>query len=1050
MALVSTLVKRPVTVFIIFIILMGFGIFVSLSLNVELLPNVEIPFVYVSTSYGSAGPQEIEDVITKPVEGAILRTKNIKKMSSISSEGHSGIEIEFNYGTSLKENVNNIRDKLHGIASILPKGATTPQIYQYKPSSIPVVELAVSGNRSSDEVRQVLEDGLKTVFEDVDGVAAVSFYGGQVSKVFVDVSLYKLKEFGISLSDVEGAIATRSIKRSLGSINGDLQKIELFLNAKYKNVEELRSTIVAKITEADKSISHIRLQDVAQVYKGYDKETSQYRFLGDKQVVMVIFQKRSGENIVKVSDNIINSIEHFKRNAPPDFEFTVVRDNSQYVRQNLRNISTAIISGGILAIIVLIIFLRNLASVFVIAIAIPSAVVITLMIMYFLNTSLNIMTLAGLALGIGMLVDNAIVVLENIYTKRMNGVRLLAASEFGAVEMTRSILASTLTTIMVFLPMILFKSQLGYIVAFFLNLSLVVVTSLIASFVIAAFLVPVMTSNYIPIHPLHHKGLMKKFDQLFEGIIGSISRVYIRMMKYMMPRRKRFIALIFSLSLIIPIFFGRGLDFQIMPYFKQRNFDIYFDFPSGTKADAVLATLRDAHAKMQPRIPDLNFFLITASAGSGNISYTLNKAIDAKDIYAIKKDLAPLIRGYTGVETSIRPRQGGGGGGGGGTSMGMGPRVSLELKASNYQALLDTAELFKRTLENSPNFDEVTSNANLSDNVQYSLQIDTGKAELYGVSIASISQAVSNAMYGSSAAKFEDGAKERDISLGLRKEDREQLDILNQLDVKNAKGALVPISNFITLIPSKSVSSIHRKDGKRAISLTATMPITMNLSDGVAKAEALLRSVPKNAGVTYALSGQYKEQQKNIRTMLSIIIIAIVFVFGVMASQFESLLDPFIIMFTIPLTLSGVFTLHKIIELALSAFSLVGIVVLIGVAVNHGIVMVDYMNLLRKRDIPLFDAVVQGASSRLLPILMTSCTTIFGLFPTAFFNFAGSELIRPIATTIVGGLSSSVLLSLLLVPLLYYSFSRIEEKRAQKKAQKKAAVGDTPTPPRIQ
>ncbi len=1031
MAIVSSLVKKPVSVLIIFVIIMGFGAFVSLRLNIELLPNFEVPFVEIYTSYKNASPKEIEDVITKPMEAAIIGTRNIKNITTISSEGASRIEIEFKYGTSFDKNISNIRSKLNEIAGILPKDADTPRLYQFRSDNVFIVRLAISGNRTSNEVRQFIEDVLKPVFEDVDGVAHVVINGGQTSKVFVNVDLYKLKEFGISILDVERAINARSVKTSLGSIEGDMQNIGLFMNNKYKDVEDIRSTIIHKVTESDKSTSYIQLRDVAEIYKGYDSEVSKYRFLGDKQVVFVNFRKKSGENIVEVSDNIIRAIDTFKRKSPPDFDFTVVYDNAEFVRQNLRNISQAVILGAILATLVLIVFLRNFASVFVIIIAIPSAVIVTLMTMYFLGISLNIMTLAGLSLGIGMLVDNSIVVLENIYIKRMNGVRILPASEFGAIEMSRPILASTLTTIMVFLPMILLKSELGYIVGFFLDLALVVITSLVASFIVAAFLVPVMTSHYIPINPLHHKGLIKKFDDIFDRVIGSITRIYVRVIKYMIPRRKRFIMLIFVTSLFIPVFFGFGMNFEMWPTFKQDEIGVYFNFPSGIKANEVLKTMRNVHAKVIPHMPDIKFFRINANEGSGSIFYTLNKARDIEEIDAIKAKIKPQLRGYIGVKALMHSMESGGG-----SSTGKKASVSIEVKSNDYSALLDAVEVFTRTLESSSTFSDVSSNANVDDVSEYTLSVNTDKAALYGVSISSISKEISSAIQGSIAGKFIDGAKERDILVRLKREDRKQFDILSQIYIKSGKGISVPIMNFITVTPSKALSSIRRKNGSRTITMTASIAGKHSITEAVAEADALLQTVPKEENVTYTFSGHYTEQQKNIRLMLSVIVISIIFVFGVMASQFESLLDPFIIIFTVPLTLSGVFVLYRILGLTISSFSLVGIVMLVGIAVNHGIVMVDYMNLLRKREKSLFDAVLEGASSRLLPIFMTSCTTILGLFPTAFFNFEGSELIRPIATTVVGGLASSVFLSLLLIPLLYYSFTSMSEKRLQKKRMK--------------
>ena len=1053
--LISSLIKRPITVFIITVLVFGFGVFLSTRLKVELIPDVQFPRVFVVTSYANANASEVESAITEPLENTLKGLENLKEITSFSVEGASNIDIEFEYGTSLEKNVNNVRAKLDQVSGQLPTDVK-PILFQFSSGDIPVVTLGIRANRSNNEIREVVEDVLVPVFEQVDGVAYTEISGGLVSNVFVNISLYKLKEFGLAITDVQRAIANNGKRVSVGSIETTNRNIGLLLNTKYEDVNVLKSIVVSQTIDADGEPSYIQLQDIAEVYKGFEDDTA-YAFIDDEPMVIVTFFKQSGASIVEVSDNVVNSIEEFARIAPPDFSFQRIEDNSKTIRLNLQNIATAVLFGGTLAILILIIFLRNMASVLVVSLSIPISVIIALMVMYFLNLSLNIMTLAGLALGIGMLVDNSIVVLENIYIKRMNGVKLLSAAQFGATEMVRPIFASTLTTVMVFSPMLIFRKDLGVTGAFFGNLAATIVVSLIASFIVAAFLVPIMASHYIPINPVHHKGIFKKFDNLFEAIFGWITKTYKAILGYTIPRRKRFLVLILFVALL-PLALVPTLGFEFFPKFKQDGISVKFEFPAGASADDMLVVMNKVKKDLSPIIPNLKFSILSvnsgnsagqsfgdsvlASAGSGRIVYMFEKAKTFEEIDEIRDIVTPLLREYVGVDYSVRAYGNRSGGGRRGGGIGGASTVSIDVKSNDYVALSDTVQLFKDVLRQSPAFVDV-SDSQAAENIEYTISVDTTKANLQGISANDIANSMSSALKGNTSVKFTDGAEERDILIRLSDSDRKNIDVINQIDVRNTQGVLIPISNFVSIAPSQGLDYIERKNGQRNITISAVLDQGYKLNDGVAIAQDLLSRIPKDENVLYFFSGDFEETRKNINLMLSIAIIAVALVFGIMASQFESLVSPFIIIFTIPLTFFGVFLLYFFLGVTLSSFSMIGIVILIGLAVNHGIVMVDYINLLRKRGKSLKEAVIEGASSRLLPIMMTTFTTVLGLSPTAFIAFEGSEFIRPIAITVVGGLSTSAFLSVFFVPLLYYvvihSVLRREEKRKIRK-QKKAQV----------
>ena len=1007
------------------------------------------------TNYSGVGPEEIETTITRPLEGALSNVANVEKITSVSSEGSSQITIEFTYGTNMDEAPNDVRDKLEFVKSNLPEEATTPQIFKFDPSMIPILMLAVKGNRSPEELKKIAEDTIQPRIEQVEGVSLTSVSGGRERAIMVEIPQNRLDAYNLTLSQISQSLKGQNIQISAGSITEGSKNYLIRTAGEYKTIDEIKNTVIAykgsQFASRDPGVKNsqvVRLRDIANIYDGYKKEENNV-FINGQPGVYITVQKQSGTNSVKTADNVMERLKKINQEVPRGISVEVLHDTTKIIRDSLKEVSSSATSGAFLAVIILFVFLRSMKTTLIIGLSIPVSIVITLMLMYFAGLTLNMMTLTGLALGVGMLVDNSIVILENIYRYREKGTKLKAASILGSQEMILAITASTLTTIVVFAPVVIFRSQLGMIGEMLASLSFTVVISLTASLFVAIFLVPVLTSKYLPIFSRKEEplsGILKTVDDAMGRFFERLDGAYKNSIRFVLKHR------VFTIVGIFLVFLASFLlvpltGFEFMPTMAQDSVSVNVELPIGTKLEITQAVLRQLELVVQKEVKGYKSIAISAGSKSffgflgasqshkGTISITLppfSERID--DSHTVEQKLRNHFNDFPSALFSFRQNRG----------FGNSNPIDILVKSNDLTKSREVAEKIKDILKTDiPEATEPT--IDLKDGLpQVEIFIDRDRAYDLGLNIATIGAEIRANVDGVTSSKFREKGSEYDIVVILDPKDRDAIPDLNKISVANAQGKRIPLASFAKLERTTGPVSINRQNQIRVVHVTAGVLKGADLNKIETQTRALISErIPADESYVIEFSGDYANLMKYGYKIIIIFIISILLVFGVMASQFESLLDPFIIMFTIPLTLIGVIGIHVLTKTNFSMFTAVGIVTLAGVVVNNGIVLVDYTNLLRKRGRSIVEACIEAGGNRLRPILMTTLTTVLGLLPVAFVSSEGSDLVTPISKTLLGGLTVSSLFTLFLIPVIYAIFNERSEKWKKKKEEKRQRIRET-------
>lgn len=1045
----KTIVNKPTTVLIIFVVLSALGLYTLKDLPLDLLPDMELPFVAIVTSYPGAGPEEVEKRVTRLVESAISGVSGIDQMGSTSMSGSSLVYIQFLFGINMDEAMNDVRASLDFIKRALPEEVGSPMIMKMDPNLLPIMSYSISGNRSPEELRNYAEE-IAPKLEQIEGLAQASVGGGRESAIIVEIPRDRLQAYNLTISQVSQMIAAQNIQIAGGTITEEDINYTISTIGEYSSIEDIKNTVISykmagmtytAMGAIPGSLTTVRLRDIADVYEGYKKPSSLH-YLNGVPSVSLTLQKQSGKNSVQTARAIKARMKNIIKEAPSDINITLTLDTTSIIERSVSQVASSAMQGGLLAILILFIFLRSLRSTVIIGLTIPISLVITFGIMFFSGMTLNIMTLAGLALGIGMLVDNSIVVLENIYSYRDKGAKPKVAAILGSQEMIMAISASTLTTICVFLPLIMYQKELGIIGEVFKGLSFTVVISLLCSLVVAVVLVPVLSSSYLKIGSTKEKnlkGIWLLLDTSFERFFTWLENKYFSAIQYVLAHKKKTLATIIGL-LVLSIVIIPFLGFEFMPESASDSVTVNVSLPVGTKLETTEAVLQQLEQIVYREI--IGYENVTLSVGSGGLltfgagssdsgSMTINlppfsKRIESED--EIKTILRKHFSDFPGVVLSI----------GDSSMMSLGggsSAISIDIKCENLDKARDTARTIQEVLKNEASHLVTEPSISLQDGLpQVNIILDRERMYNLGLNVYSVGQEIKANIAGSTASRFRQDGKETDIVIMLSESDKTQLDDLEHIFVTNASGDRIPVSSFAKYEEGRSPISINRYDQSRMISVTMGLNKNLSLTKVQKEIEALVQKhIPSDPDLRIEYSGDYQALIKAIKQFIVIIAMAIILVFAVMASQFESLLDPFIVLFTMPLVVIGIVAVYAITGLKLNVMTAVGVLILVGIIVNNGIVLVDYTNLLRKRGLPLIEACAEAARNRLRPILMTTLTTVLGLVPMAFFPGEGSEMVQPIGQTVLGGLSFGTLMTLFLMPVLYAIFNQMREKKAQAK-----------------
>ncbi|HUX20809.1 MAG TPA: efflux RND transporter permease subunit [Spirochaetia bacterium] len=1027
MSFVKVVVRRPVTMLMIFVVLVGLGIYAMTRVPIDLFPSFNPPILSVSTTYAGAGPAEVERDVTEPLEAALSGISGVDSMRSTSAENSSQIRLSFLWGTDTTEAANDIRDRLGAVVSRLPDGVDAPRIWKFDPNAHSILEIAILGPGSAERRRQIAEDYVQAELQQIEGVGQADVVGGLDRLVRVDLDQTALAAHGIPVTAVAQAIKAQNIDSAGGSISQGTRKALIRTAGEYQSLEDLQNVVVAYARSEDNQRQSavgprpVLLKEVADVSWGYEEATRRVYINGEPGVYVSVV-KESGANSVQVADAVNASIGKISATLPAGITLEMTSDTTTAIRSSLNQVTSSLLQGGVLAMLVLFVFLRNWRTTIIIGIAIPVSMLITVLAMYFGGLTLNVISMSGLILALGMTVDSSIVVLDNVYRHRSTGTEVKLATINGTQEMITAITASALTTISVFLPILIFKNSLGFLGIIVGDISFTVVVAIIASLAVATLLIPVLSSTYLPLRTpeqrTHHVKLFAVLDSGMERFFLWLERIYQRALAAALRRRLLTIVAVLailavSLSLIPKI----GIVFSGAT--AEDNVRVSLRLRAGTRLEITEASVLDLAQLIKKDVPAIQNLIVTAGGGgsrggnSGSINVTLPPVEQAS---FTADDVIRSARGHAGqfpgMQIGFSQNRG--------HSISGSNAVDVLIRSRDMEAATKTAYDVQRLLLEK--FPEVTEPdvdvAAALPEVQ--IVIDRLRAYDLGVSVSAVATEIGSAMNGIGAGQFRTAGTNYAINVVLREQDRSTLPDLERIFVKNSSGTLIPVSSVASIKLSTSPVSIQREDEQRTVHVTGGLVEGYQIASVQPRiTKAISQDLVKPDGVSIDFTGELSAIQEAGSQIGIILAIAIGLVFAVMAGQFESFRSPFIIFFTIPLMFIGVLLLYYFIGTPLSMFSFIGLVMLAGIVVNNGIVLVDYTNLMRTRGMGALEACLEAARHRLRPILMTTLTTILGMAPLAFFPGSGAQITQPIGMTIVGGLASSMLITLFLVPVLY-------------------------------
>jgi HAE1 family hydrophobic/amphiphilic exporter-1 len=1044
MSVAKSVVGRPTTIFIAFILLIGLGLFATANLPIDLYPEIEPPILVVYTSYSGAGPEEVERTITRPLEGTLSNISSLEKLTSTSSKGSSMLMLRFTYGTNMADAANSVRDNLELVKRFLPDGSDTPMIFKFDPSMIPIMGLMVTGNRTPEELREIAEKTIQPRIEQVPGVAMASVSGGRQKIIRVEIPQNRLEAYGLTVTQIKNMIASQNLQVSAGSINDQGLSYLLTTAGEYQSIDEIKNTVIAykgggMVNGQMEGARTVRLRDVADVFEGFKDEDSVV-FVNGVPAVQIMVQKQSGKNSVQTAKELRKRLDRIAQEVPQGIKITEIFNTTDIIQNSINQVSSSALQGALLAILILFVFLRSIKPTVIIGITIPISLLFTLMLMYFWGLTLNVMTLAGLALGVGMLVDNSIVILENIYHYRERGAKLKTAAVLGTQEMINAIVASTLTTICVFAPLVMFKSQLEVVGELFAGLAFTVVISLTTSLAVAMLLIPVLSSHYLPLTTRVQKPLRgplgavdRAFGAFFTGLDNAYRRAVDRVLRHKTVTILVLLALFVGSLAMIPV-----IGYVFMPDQAADSVTVNAQLPVGSPLVETETVMNQLETIVKNEVRGYKRVIVTdgqrsffgmgtaSSSYKGTMQITLEdykNRVDTAD--QIKTKLRAHFNDFPGVTFSFSDSQG--------MRMGSSSPIDILVKTQDLVKGKGIAEKIASLIKAQvPSATEPS--VDLQDGLpQIELKLDRERIYSLGLNVYTIGQEIKAAVDGITATKYRVGGNDYDIIVILAEADRNELPALDHIFVVNPAGERISLSNVAHYEKNTGPIDIKRENQSRVIHITAgTVPGTpINVVEGKIRA-LIAQEIPAEDDVVIEYSGDYQQLMDYMVKFALIMLVAVFLVFGVMASQFESFRDPFIIIFTIPLSVIGIVLIYLMTRQVFNILTAVGLLVLVGVIVNNGIVLVDYTNLLRKRGLSLHDACVEAAGNRLRPILMTTLTTVLGLIPMAFFPGEGSELVAPIGKTVLGGLSFGTLMTLFLMPVIYYIFNRRSDERKAK------------------
>ncbi|WP_216828642.1 efflux RND transporter permease subunit [Alkalihalobacterium elongatum] len=1009
MKLIKESVKRPVGVIIIALVMIILG-GVSLSgLKVDLMPDLDLPIAAVATSYNGAAPQEVENLVTRPLEGALSATEGLSTMQSISTQNQSLIILMYDFNTDLDAVMLDLRDRIDMVRTTLPDGAGSPSAMRFDPNQFPIMQIGISADMELTRLTNIAEDNIIPRMERILGVASVNLTGAQEREILVEPDLTLMQNNGLTISQLSQMIGGENRSAPAGEIKRGGEEMPLRMIGEFRTISEIENINIPLRTGET-----IKLSDIA-VVKDTFKEMSSFAYVNGEPTLSIDISKQGDANTVDVADAVNREIERLQRELPQGVTLTPIMDSSIFIKESIKSVTMNMILGGAMAVLVLLLFLRSFRSTLIIGLSIPIAVISAFTLLYFAGETVNIITLGGLALGIGLLVDSSIVILENIYKYRERGYSQKEAAIKGASEVSSAVIASTMTSLVVFVP-ILFTQ--GIAAELFLPLALTVGFTLIASLAVALTIVPMLSGLLLPEMKVEEdpKGLGKLSVQIGHFLEG-INNKYRGVLKWSINHKK---TITFGTLFLLVASLGtvKFVGLELMPAFDQGEISASFELPPGTAIEETQATVAELEEfLLDTGVTDVVYTSIGGGgmmgAGGGSNSgdfYIRLVPASEREVTTnqVIKDFAAFAETLPDIELNVFSFESDG--------MGGNP-IEVEVRGEDFDTLKVIADDLSEIISDIPGTKNVTHSMGET-RPEMQIHVDRDVAIQYGFTYAEVMDTVRSSVSGQVASLMRTEGQEVNITVILPEENRENFTQLQNLPLVTPTGDTVLLSTIADFVQADGPNVINRQNQTRGVAVTGDI-MERDLGSVIAEVETELNQYIFPEGYDYQIGGDYEMMMEAFFDLALALTLAIFLVYAVMAFQFEKVLYPFIVMFSLPATFIGIMAGFLITGRPLSAPAFIGVIMLAGIVVNNAIVLVDYINKLRDRGMTREEAILEAGPTRLRPILMTMLTTVLAMVPLAIGIGEGAELQAPMATVIVFGLTFSTVITLVLVPVIY-------------------------------
>lgn len=1019
MSMTRISVKRPLTIIMVFLVVLMFGGIGYSKMPADLMPNIEIPVALVMTQWSGAGPEDIDNQISEPIEKSLSSISNVKTTQSQSSEGVSMVVAQFEYGTDVDEKLNDIRSKIDTVKMTLPDDVETPSVLKMDINSDAIAQVVVTGDGNSDEIMKYAEEIVQVKLEAIDGTTSADINGGDKTQINVIADPVVLSNYGVTLDTIKNLLSATNKSYPYGSITQGDDKIVIRSVDKVESLEDIKS-IQIPMSNGET----VSLDKICTVEYGTVDKSSIYRYNGEDSLVISI-QKQQDANTVQVMQNVNKKIDELNKENP-QFNLKVVNDTSEYISNSISDVMNNLLLSAAISFFVILLFLKSGRASFVVAVSIPTSIVGAIALLYFTGETLNVVTLTSLVIAVGMVVDNATVVIENIFKYRKNSdLTVEEAAIQGTNTVSTAVLASTLTTVAIFLP-ILFTE--GFTKIMFGSLAKTLIFALSLSLIVAITLVPSIFAK------LSSGKNAAKMEEKQSPIFDKISEFYRKVI--VLALKHKLAVILISVSMLIGaiavgVSGAIGMDF--MSTGDEGMLKISITLPDGLDLEPSDYYVSMAEEKIAD-IPEIETIITQIGSGSSlssNSSNTANISLDLvsskerkRSTDEVEQEIVERLKEIPDCEIDVSQTSS--------MSMGGSGSIQVDIKGQDLDVLEEIANQAKANVEKLSGFRNVkTSLADSNEEAQF--KIDKRKASLYGINTASIASTLRTAISGTDTTTVTINDYDYDVNLKFKDSSIDSIEDIGQIKIKSATGQEIPLSAFADITMAEGLKSISRTDGDYSISITAKADgMDTNTASKLLKEAVNEVDMPRDYSID--VGGTAEMMAESMSGLLVSMLIALILVYMVMVAQFESFSKPFIIMFSIPFAFVGVVLALLVSQITLNVIGMLGAILLIGIVVNNGIILIDYIGQLREAKVQgtIEEIIAKGCASRLKPVLMTTMTTIVGMIPSALAFGEGGAMMQPLAVVIIGGLSLSTLVTLVLIPTIYLIFENIENSLKKK------------------